>query len=130
MRMTPGRRRRIVLAFLVVVAVVAAYHLLDVPTRISYYRIVDDRTLVLGTTSGRGAWMRVTGISETAASVTVTVSSLFIQLGPGTAEGIPYESVARLHDPLGSRTVLDGSDDHSVDQVHCPPPDLNAAVCP
>ena len=130
MRMAAGRRRRIVLAFLAVIAVVAAYHLLDVPTRIYSYRVVDDRTVVLGTTSGRGAWMRVTGINETPVTVTITVSSLFIQLGPGTAEGIAYESVARLHDPLGSRTVVDGSDGHTVDQVHCPPPDVNAPVCP
>jgi hypothetical protein len=125
-------RRRWVAVGLVVVLVVlvfVGYRLLDSATRIDYYRPLDDRSVAVGTTSGPGAWTRVTSVTETATTVTITVSSLFIQLGPGTAEGVAYESVARLQDPLGSRTVLDGSSGLPVPRANCPPPAVFAPTC-
>ena len=107
-----------------------AYRLLDSPTWIYYYRVLDDRTLLVGTGTGPGAWVRVTDVAETPSTVTITVRSLYIQLGPTTSEGIAYESVAKLHDPLGSRTVIDASSGLPVQRAHCPPPAVFAPVCP
>lgn len=125
----PRLRRRWVVVALVAVLVFTGYRLLDSATWIYYYRAVDDQTLLVGTISGPGAWVRVTNVTETPATVTITVSNLFIQLGPGTALGVPYESVAKLHDPLGSRTVMDGSSGLPVQRAHCPPPAVFAPVC-
>lgn len=129
MRIRRPGRRWVVLA-LVVVLVFIAYRLLDGATWIYYYRVVDDRTLVVGTVTGPGAWVRVASVTETPATVTITVSSLFIQVGPSTAGGVPYESEAQLHDPFGSRTVIDGSSGLPVERANCPPPAVFAPVCP
>ncbi len=129
MRFGRPQRRWVVLA-LVVVLVFITYRVLDSPTWIYYYRVLDDRTLVAGTLTGPGAWVRVTNVTETPATVTITVSSLFIQLGPGTSGGVNYESIAKLHDPIDSRTVIDGSSGLPVGRVNCPPPDEFAPVCP
>jgi hypothetical protein len=129
MRIRRPRRRWVVLA-LVVGLVFIAYRLLDSATWIYYYRALDDRTLVVGTVSGPGAWVRVTSVTETPTTVTITVDSLFIQLGPATAEGVPHESVAKLHDPIDSRTVIDGSSGLPVQRANCPPPAVFAPVCP
>lgn len=126
----PRPRRRWVVVALVAVLVFTGYRLLDSATWIYYYRAVDAQTLLVGTDSGPGAWVRVTNVTETPTTVTITVSSLFIQLGPGTAEGVPYESIAKLRDPLGSRTVVDGSSDLPVQRAHCPPPAVFAPICP
>jgi hypothetical protein len=123
-------RRWLVVGVVALLLVFAAYRLLDSPTWIYYYRGLDDRTLVLGTVSGPGAWTRVTDVSETPSTVTITVRSLFIQLGPATAMGVPYESVAKLLDPLGNRNVIDGSSGLPVRRAQCPPPDVFAPVCP
>jgi hypothetical protein len=125
----PRPQRRWVVAALVVVLVFIGYRLLDSATWIYYYRVLDDRTLVVGTVAGPGAWTRVTGITETPTTITITVSSLFLQLGPGTAEGVPYESVAKLRDPIGDRSVVDGSSGLPVLQTHCPPPSYSAPGC-
>ncbi len=123
------RRRWVALALVALVAFVA-YRLLDSPTWIYYYRVLDDRTLLVGTGTGPGAWVRVTDVAEQPSTVTITVRSIYIQLGPATSEGIPYESVAMLHDPLGSRTVIDASSGLPVQRAHCPPPAVFAPVCP
>ena len=123
------RRRWVVIVALVVVIVFTAYRLLDTATWIYYYRVVDDQTLLLGTISGEGAQVRVTNVTEAPTSVTITVSNFFVQLGPGSGVGINYESVAKLHDPLGSRTVIDGSSGLSVQRATCPPPAYFATVC-
>jgi hypothetical protein len=125
----PRLRQRWIAVAVVLVLVVTAVRLLDSASWIYYYRVVDDRTLVVGTVTGPGAWTRVTSVTETPATVTITVSSLLIRLGPGTAVGIPVESVAKLHDPIGSRTVLDGSSGLSVLLTRCPPPMYAAPGC-
>jgi hypothetical protein len=108
MRLPRARRRWIAVA-VVLVLVVTAVRLLDSASWIYYYRVVDDQTLVVGTVEGPGAWTRVTSVSETPSTITITVSSLLFRPGPGTAVGVPVESVAKLHDPIAGRTVLDGS---------------------
>jgi hypothetical protein len=123
------RRRWIVLA-IVVAVLFTSYRLLDSRTYIYYYRVVDDHTLAVGTVSGPGAWARVSSVTETPTTVSVIVSNFYFQLGASTGVGIEYESVAKLQDPLGTRTVIDGSDGHSVERVACPPPSFSAPGCP
>jgi hypothetical protein len=125
----PRLWRRWIAVAVVLVLVVMAIRALDSASWIQYYRVVDDQTLVVGTTEGPGAWTRVTNITETPSTVTITVSSLLIRLGPGTAVGIPVESVAKLHDPIGNRTVLDGSSGLPVLLTRCPPPMYAAPGC-
>ncbi|MBF6606732.1 MAG: hypothetical protein IVW53_14275 [Chloroflexi bacterium] len=105
----PRRWRRWVVAAVVVILVVASIRALDSVSWIRYYRVVDDQTLSVGTITGHGAWTRVTSLTETPSAVTITVSSLRLQLGPGTADGVPVVTEVALHEPIGSRTVIDGS---------------------
>ena len=88
MRLPSSRRRWIALA-VVLVLVFAAVRLLTGASWIYYYRVVDDQTLVVGTVTGPGAWTRVTSVTETPSTVTITVSSLLIQLGPGRSPRYP-----------------------------------------
>jgi hypothetical protein len=125
----PRLRRRWIAVAVVLVLVVTAVSLLDNAEWVNYYRVVDDRTLVVGTVTGSGAWTRVTSVAETESTVTIIVRSLLFQLAPGTAVGIPVESVVKLHDPVGSRTVIDGSSGTSVVRTRCLPPAYAAPGC-
>ena len=129
--MRPARlaRRWVVVVAIGLVLAVLAVRSLDSPSWISYYRVVDERTLVVGTVAGPGAWTRVTSVIETPSTVTVTVSSLFVRVGPGTAEGVPVESTVTLHDPIAGRTVMDGSSRLPVQRTHCLPPSYLAPGC-
>ena len=131
---TAKRHRRLVFVATAVLFVLAigllGYRILDRPAWIYYYRVVDDRTLLLATISGPGANVRVSSVVEAAATVTITVSAFFFQFGPSTDEGYPYESSATLIDPLGSRAVIDGSSGLPVQRATCPPPSYFAPVCP
>jgi hypothetical protein len=122
------RRRWIVLAVIVAV-LFTSYRLLDSHTYIYDYRVIDDYTVGVETGSGPGAWVRVTSVVETPTTVTIVVSNFYFQLGPSTGLGIGYESVAKLKDPLGSRTLIDGKDGHAVERVACPSPAV-FGVCP
>ena len=119
MKVPKVRRRWIVLA-IVLAVLFTSYRLLDSHTYIYDYRVIDEYTLGVETGSGPGAWVRVTSVVETPTTVTIVVSNLYFQLGPSTGVGIGYESVAKLQDPLGSRTVIDGSDGHAVEFAACP----------
>jgi hypothetical protein len=68
MRLARVRRRWITVA-VVLLLVIVAVRLLDGASWIYYYRVVDDRTLVVGTITGPGAWTRVTSVIETAAAL-------------------------------------------------------------
>ena len=120
----PRVRRRWIVVAAALLAIVVAYRLLDVPTYIWQYRVIEEHTLLLETIDGPGAWVRVTDVDETPTQVAVTVRSVHIQLGPSTAEGYVYESLATLQDPLGDRMVIDASDGHAVDRATCPPYNL------
>jgi hypothetical protein len=85
--------------------------------------------LVAGTVTGQGAWTRVTSVTETPSTVTITVSSFLFQIGPGTAVGIPVESVVKLRDPITGRTVVDGSSGLPVVRTRCLPPAYQAPGC-
>jgi hypothetical protein len=121
------RRRWVILAVVVVLAI-AWVGLLDRAAPISYYRVVDAQTLVVGSLTGRGAWTRLTSVAETPTAVTVTVSSLSAPL-PGTAEGYSLELVVKLHEPLGGRPVVDGSDGEKVQRTRCLLPGYFAPGC-
>jgi hypothetical protein len=114
----------------VLVLAVAAVRLLDSGSAIFYYRVIDDRTLVVGTIEGTHAWTRVTSVTETPSTVTITVSSLRIQLFAGTAVGIPVETVVNLREPLADRIVVDGTSGAVVQPARCPPPTFVAPGCP
>jgi hypothetical protein len=125
----PRVRRRWITVAVVLLLVIATVRLLDSVSWIYYYRVVDAQTLVVGTVTGPGAWTRVTNVTETPATVEITVNSLVVQLGPGTAVGVPVESVAKLHDPIGTRTVIDGSSSVPVPRTRCLPPAYSAPGC-
>jgi hypothetical protein len=114
----------------ILVLAVAAIRLLDRGSAIYYYRVIDDRTLVVGTIEGTHAWTRVTDVTETPSTVTITVSSLRIQLFAGTAVGIPVETVVSLRDPISDRVVVDGTSGSVVQPARCPPPTIVAPGCP
>jgi hypothetical protein len=125
--------RWLLLALAVVLVSVVAfvgYASLDRATSIRYYRVVGDRTLLVGTQAGLGANVRVTGLVETPDAVTITVSTFLFQLPPSTSGGYRYESEARLMDVLGERTVIDGSTGLPVPFAYCPLPAFQAAACP
>jgi hypothetical protein len=129
MRLPRLWRRWVAVVAVVLVLAVAAVHSLDSPSWIYYYRVVDERTLIVGTSAGPGAWTRVTSVIETPSTVTITVSSLVVQLGPGTAVGVNAESTAKLRDPIAGRTVIDGSSGLPVQRTHCLPPSYLAPGC-
>jgi hypothetical protein len=114
---------------LIAIFAVIGYRLLDKPNSIFYYRVVDEHTLLAGTVSGPNANVRVTNVVETPSTVTITVSGLSLWIGPSSGVGTTYESIAKLSQPLGVRTVIDGSDDQTVQRATCPPPTYSA-VCP
>lgn len=126
----PRLWRCLVAVAVVLILAVGAVRLLDRASAILYYRVVDDRTLLLGTVSGPGATVRVTNLTETSATVTTTVGAFSVQLGPGTGAGMPYESVATLQNPVGVRMVIDGSSGLPIQRATCPPPAVFATVCP
>jgi len=109
---------------------VAAVRLLDRGSAMYYYRVIDDRALAVGTIEGSHAWTRVTSVVETPSTITITVNSTSIQLGPGTAAGIPVENVVNLRDPIGDRIVVDGNSGNVVQPRRCPPPPYVASGCP
>jgi hypothetical protein len=129
MRLPRLRRRWIVVIGAVLVVLFATYRALDRPSWIYYYRVGDDRTLVVGTSEAPNAWTRVTQVSETPTTVTITVSSIVIQLGPGAAYAVPVEKAVKLIDPIGNRTVIDGGSGQPVRRTRCMPPAYFAPGC-
>ena len=125
----PRHGRRWLVVVVVLLLLVAAFRALDGASWIYYYRVVDDRTLVVGTVTGPRAWTRVTSVIETPTTVTITVNSLVVQIGGGTAVGISVESTATLHDRIGSRSVIDGSSGQPVKRTRCSWPSYLAPGC-
>ena len=92
----------------VVLALVAlAVRLQDKPTAIHYYRVIDDRTIAVGTITGPGTWTRVTAATETTTSITVSVSSLTAPL-PGAGDDI-LELNVTVQDAIDGRSVIDAN---------------------
>jgi hypothetical protein len=92
MRLPRFWRRWVAIIAVALALAVVAVRSLDSPSWIYYYRVADDHTLVVGTVTGPSAWTRITGVIETPTSITITVSSILVQIGAGTAVGVPVES--------------------------------------
>ncbi len=91
----------------------------DRAVRIDYYRVVDQKTLVIGAETDTSSWTRVTSVVETATTVTITVRALPPPIRNGTGGGQGVEFIVKLRDPIGSRTVVDGSRGQVVDFTRC-----------
>ena len=76
-------------------------------TRMEFYRQIDARTIAVTVVVSPHGWTRVTGVVETATEVRISVESLVIQLGPGTAEAAIVEVPVTLGKDLGARVVRD-----------------------
>lgn len=77
------------------------------PRIIDYYRIVDQDTIVIGTSGGDDADTRVTDVSETDQAVTITVQSFTTFFGMNDDVAYPMEFAVNLEAPLGKREVFD-----------------------
>ena len=119
-------RRRWVVAAILVALLLGAIRLQDQPTTIYYYRLADEQTLVVGTTVGPWAWMRVTSVNETPSTVTITVSSLLAPMGGSYGR---LELLVKLAAPLGSRAVVDGGTGLPIPRTRCLPPSYGAPGC-
>lgn len=104
------RRRRWVALVIVVLVVVATIRLLDQPLALESYRMSDPQTLEVVGYGAKTAWTRVTDVSETETTVTISVNSFEV------TGFLPHSDAAdrivvdvRLTTPLGTRTVIDGS---------------------
>jgi hypothetical protein len=126
MRIPTMRRRWVALAVLLLL-VIGCAGLLDRPQPINYYRVDDDRTLVVGVTSGPGSWTRVTSVTETSTTVTVSVSSLTAPLP--SAGGQIIELTVHFSDPFADRTFIDGSGSQFVIRTQCQLPDVYGPGC-
>ena len=94
---------------------------LDRSMPILYYRLEGPATLVVGTLGGAGSWTRVTGVSEDAHAVTITVGSLDVPFLPRADEGPFTELTVPLGSPLDDRNVVDGSSQEQVPHRTCEP---------
>jgi hypothetical protein len=93
---------------IVVVLVVVTIRLLDQPLALQSYRAVEPQSVVVSGYGTKSAWIRVTGVSETEASVTVGVNSLeFLGFLPHSDTADLIEVEVPLAAPLGGRAVID-----------------------
>ena len=96
------------------VLAVGYVRLADVPFPMWSYRVVDDRTIEVETVTGPATWTRVTSLTETAGSVSVSVGEIGVPLPlAGYGDDIVWLTVT-LHDPLGSRLVIDSASGQPV----------------
>jgi hypothetical protein len=112
-------RRRWIVLVVALALVVAAIRLGDVTVPIYYYRVINDRTLVVGSTTGPWTWLRITKVSETSTSVTVEARHLSAPL-PGFGDEA-VELTVILRDPIGDRTLIDADTGAVVSRALCPP---------
>jgi hypothetical protein len=110
----PKARRRWVVLAMVIVVLLATLRLLYQPLTLESYRTPDPQTLVVVGYGARDSWTRVSDVSETPSTVTVSVDKFSVQLGPATNIGAPIEVEVRLDAPLAGRTVIDGSTGQEV----------------
>ena len=78
------------------------------PDPIDSYRLIDDDTIAIMTTTGDLTWTRVTSVHETETQVEITVRSVTVPL-PMASVAFPLELTVSLREPLGDRQVMDGS---------------------
>jgi hypothetical protein len=80
------------------------------PDPIDSYRLIDDDTIAIMTTTSDLTWTRVTSVHETETRVEITVRSVTVPL-PMASVAYPLELTVDLREPLGDRQVMDGFDD-------------------
>lgn len=103
--------RRIPLRWLALVpiALVAIWIVLTFrPGELTSYRVLDERTLSVNIQTGPSAWVGITGVTETDASVLIDSRTLGMPLPLAGFEKLSTFTV-QLHEPLGSRHVLDAT---------------------
>lgn len=91
----------------VCVALGAVDLLLDRPWSIDTYRVVGDHTLALSVATEWLGWTRVVSVVESADAVTVEMKSFQPPLAGTGGQDQPY--LVQLAEPIGARTVIDGS---------------------
>jgi hypothetical protein len=110
--------KRIVVALLVlagVIAIAASTGVASTPTPIWYYRSVDADTLIVSVTTHHLTWARVTAVEETDNSVSIAIRSSTLRYAMADVEdGYLLELTVDLRQPLGNRSVFDGSDGFEV----------------
>jgi hypothetical protein len=121
--------RRVIAVVLVGALAIVYLHFSYRAIAITGYRVVDDRTIAVEVDSG-GVLTRVAAVTETDQSVTVTVASLALQIGPSGAGTGTEELEVRLSRPLGERVVIDGSSGKAVQPVACAEPSGVQGECP
>jgi hypothetical protein len=72
-----------------------------------YYTRIDDDTIVVAGTTGRGQWTRITNVEESSTEVSLTIRALSLP-GSSTLVGHRISWTVDLSEPLGSRIVRDG----------------------
>ena len=89
------------------------------PMGLDYYRMLDEDTIVIGLIGGESADARVTDVSETDDTVTITVRLFTTSFGLTNEVGLPVELQVDLERPLGDRKVFDPY--HEVLPAESPP---------
>jgi len=111
----PKVRRRWVALAAAIVFLLATLRLLYQPLTLESYRALDPQTLVVVGFGAPNAWTRVSNVSETPSTVSVSADRFTFQLPlPGTAIGATIEVEVRLEAPLAGRTVIDASTGQEV----------------
>ncbi len=113
MKIPTIRRRWFVLGVVVILALIAI-RLLDQPLRLESYQALDDETVAVMGYGAPYSWPRVTSVTETDSTVTITVNAITLQLGPGTSVATRLYVPVYLGEPLEGRTVIDGSTGQEV----------------
>jgi hypothetical protein len=119
--------RRWIALGVVLLLIVVSVRSLDRPAPIFYFRVVNDRTLVLGSVSGPGTWTRLTRSEEGADTVMLGVNSLTAPL-PGYGDDT-IEITVTLNEPIGAKAVIDSSTGLVVPRTRCLQPAYLAPGC-
>ena len=115
----PGSKRRWLVVGLVAVSVLAVIRWQDRAGPFLSYQLVDERTILVDVFAPDVGWTRVTGVVETSTEVTITVSTIEFQFGPGFGNVHQAALTVTLKDPLGSRAVVDASSGGVVRSLDC-----------
>jgi hypothetical protein len=109
-------QRRLVIVIAILVLIGVGLRLAVTAVVLSGYRVIDDDNIVLAMSGAHPTWRSVTSVEDTPARVTVGVSQVYLQLGPGFDDTIAYE-VVRLDEPLAGRPVFDAATGLSIPQL-------------
>ena len=110
----PKVRQRWVVFAVVIVVLLATVRLLYQPLTLESYRTLDAQTVVVVGYGAPGAWTRVSDVSETPSTVSISVDKFTFTPLPGTTLGAPIEVEICLDAPLAGRTVIDGTTGQEV----------------